>query len=139
MAAIGHCSDERTFIEELIPIPLWDRGKKTATFGMELHEYTLRELDVINQNLAACADACLNGDAPLAFLGYIHSHPGELSATMSLPDLELHALLNENSISPCLTGIINPQQRDLCVYWDSLYAPSNVVLLANKDAIAKWM
>ena len=139
MAAVGYHSGEQMFIEELIPTPLWDRGKNTATFDMELHEYTLRELGVINQNLSTCAGACLNGDTPLAFLGYIHSHPGELSATMSLPDLNLHTLLNENGVSPCFTGIINPQQRELCIYWDSPYSPVAAVLLANKDSVARWM
>ena len=34
MAAVGRFSGEQAFIEELLPVPVWDRGEKTAAFSM---------------------------------------------------------------------------------------------------------
>ena len=139
VAAIGHYSEEQAFIEELIPVPLQDRGEQTAAFSMELHKYTLKEVDVMNRNLFKCTDTYLEKDVPLSFLGYIHSHPGELNAAMSQPDQKLHELLNKNGVTPCFTGIINPQKKDLCIYWDSLFSPTHVLLLAEQNDVEKWM
>ena len=72
-------------------------------------------------------------------MGYIHSHPGELNAAMSQPDQKLHELLNKNGVTPCFTGIINPQKKDLCIYWDSLFSPTHVLLLAEQNDVEKWM
>ncbi len=138
-AAAGYSSDGLTWIEELIPVPLQDRDRKTAAFGWELHEYVLKEIGVMNRNLAACGDPSRDADTPLSFLGYIHSHPGELNAVMSLPDLELHALLREKSAGPCFTGIVNPQRRELCIYRDSLFSPADVRLFTGENGVEKWM
>lgn len=138
VAAVGYFSDRQAFVEELIPIPLSDRGEKTASFSMHLHKYTLNEIEVINRNLSACPDAYTGKTTPVCFLGYIHSHPGELSTTMSIPDLELQSLLGENDPARLFSGIINPQKKDLCIYWDSVYSPADVLLLTDETHVAKW-
>ena len=137
-AAAGYYSDEQIYVEELIPVPLADRGESSAVFSPELHAYILKEIALLNRNLPACRDPHFSEGRPLRLLGYIHSHPGELDAVMSRPDLELHDALNENGGSPCFTGIINPQRRDLCIYLDSLFSPSNVMLFAEGSDAAKW-
>ena len=137
-AAVGYCSDGQAFIEELVPVPLLYRGEKTAAFHMKQHEVVLNEIAVMNRNLPHCSDTYLERNVPLSFLGYIHSHPGELNAGMSLPDMELHALLNRDAVTPCFTGIVNPQKKDLCLYWDSFYSPVHVQLLAEETDVAKW-
>ena len=139
VAAIGYYSDEQAFIEELIPIPLEHREEQTAEFSMDLHDYTLHEVEIMNRNLFVCDDTYFEKDAPLRFLGYIHSHPGELNATMSRPDQELHELLNKNGVTLCFTGIINPQKKDLCIYWDSLFSPVHVLLFVEESNVLKWM
>lgn len=138
VAAVGVYESDRAFIEELIPVPIRDRGEKTAYLSMDMHEYTLREIDVLNRNLITLTDAHHAGRVPWTFLGYIHSHPGSLNATMSVPDLKLHELLNKIGTVPCFTGIINPQKKDLCIYWDSLYAPSHVFIPTADGNISKW-
>ncbi|MBQ8054901.1 MAG: hypothetical protein IJ198_14035 [Lachnospiraceae bacterium] len=106
---------------------------------MDLHDYTLHEVEIMNRNLFVCDDTYFEKDAPLRFLGYIHSHPGELNATMSRPDQELHELLNKNGVTRCFTGIINPQKKDLCIYWDSLFSPVHVLLFVEESNVLKWM
>lgn len=138
MAAVGYYSDEQAWVEELIPVPLWNRGKDTAGFSLQLHKYVLNEITLINQNLTVCSYPCLEKDISLGFLGYIHSHPGELNATMSSPDLELHELLNKEVCTPCFTGIINPQKKDLCIYWDSLFSPNHILILTEEKNTEKW-
>ena len=136
MAAAGYVREDRAWIEELIPVPLINRSEKTASFHMELHEYVNSEIALMNRNLVLCNDFI---QEPLCLLGYIHSHPGELEASMSMPDLEFHSALDPECKDSYFTGIINPHSKDLCIYWDSIYYPVHVILFVDENDVDHWI
>ena len=135
MGAAGYVLENQIWVEELIPVPLLSRGKKTAKFHIDLHKYVQQEIHLINRNLKTCPNFF---QEPMKLVGYIHSHPGELNAVMSQPDLKLHTILTSNETTPLFTGIINPQRKDLCIYWDSIYFSNQVILFAEEGDIKKW-
>ena len=135
MAAAGYFRKDRAWIEELIPVPLINRSEKTASFHMELHEYVNSEITLMNRNLVLCDEF---SQEPLRLLGYIHSHPGELDAAMSMPDLEFHSALDPEGKDSYFTGIINPHSKDLCIYWDSIYYPDHVILFVDENDVEHW-
>lgn len=137
-AAVGRMADGQAWVEELIPVPLLDRGEKTAAFDFRLHEEVLRELEILNRNLSSCDEPLLGRETPYRLLGYLHSHPGELEAVMSRPDLELHEQLRRVTPELCFTGLVQPQRRDLCLYWDSVWSAADVVLFAEASDVEKW-
>ena len=135
VAAVGWMlGDDNAWVEELVPVPLVERDRKTARVREDMHNYVTDEIVVMNRSM----DACDGYGAPFQFLGYIHSHPGELSATMSLPDLELASWLNEREGHDCLAGVVNPQKGDLCVYWDSAFSPCDVELCVEARDVGMW-
>lgn len=135
VAAVGWMlGDDKAWVEELVPVPLVERDRKTARVREDMHDYVTDEIAVMNRGM----DACDGYGAPFQFLGYIHSHPGELSATMSLPDLELASWLNEREGHDCLAGVVNPQKGDLCVYWDSAFSPVDVELCVEERDVGVW-
>lgn len=135
VAAAGWFCGEQAWVEELIPVPLLERDQETARVPGDMHDYVADEIAVMNRSMALCSGY----DAPFQFLGYVHSHPGALSATMSLPDLEFASWLNEREGHDCFAGIINPQRKDLCVYWDSMFSPNRVELIVEERAVESWL
>ena len=139
MAAVGHIIENQAWIEELIPVPILNRAEKSAAFHMDLHKYILDEIALMNQNLTVCDNQLFGKTEPYCLLGYIHSHPGPLHAVMSQPDLDLHNSLLQKHDACLFSGIINPQRKDLCLYWDSVYSPVDVGIFVEKTDIEKWL
>lgn len=135
VAAVGYFYEARAWVEELIPVPLVERGQVTARMDEDAHSYIMREIGVMNRGAVLCEGY----EAPFHLIGYIHSHPCELNATMSLPDLEFASWLDGQGRDSCFLGIINPQKRDLCIYWDSAFSPCGVELCAEGQDIGRWL
>lgn len=135
VAAFGWFDDGQAWVEELVPVPLEERDKKTARLRDNTHEYVSEELGVMNRSMPACGGY----GSPFQLLGYLDSHPGNLNATMSLPDLEFGEWVNKREGRDCLFGIVNPQKKDLCVYWDSAFSPVQVDLCVEADDSARWL
>lgn len=132
---IGFIDGEKAYVTDLITIPLKDRSENTAYFTDDLHQYMMGEVDLYNRNLSRCPDILTDREGRVSFLGYIHSHPVQLKTRLSLPDIELHRALRDHGPPELISGIINPQQEELCLYWDSIYSPADVVLLTDESGI----
>ncbi|HJJ27820.1 MAG TPA: radical SAM protein [Methanocorpusculum sp.] len=134
----GHRFGETAFIEAVVPVFLEERGKKEAFFSKAGHAKMLDELTIMNDCKGQSDPEYNVFSGPFSLLGYVHSHPGELNPCMSVPDLELHERLKENSPDFVLSGIINPQKKELRIYWDSVYMPVDVVLLMDEKRVCDW-
>ncbi len=138
VAMIGFIEGDKAFVVDIITVPLNDRSDNLASFTDDLHQYIIREVKIFNQNLSGCPGIVSDHNGQLVLLGYLHSHPGILTAHMSIPDIQLHNTMNQIYSEGFITGIVNPQSKDLCIYWDSVYSPVDVVMLENKIFKREW-
>ena len=137
-AAVGYWRGEDAWVEELIPVPLENRDRETASFGADAHDDILRELALMNDGIVSCPDTLTGGTEQVRLLGYMHSHPGALPPVMSAPDLEFHNMLARAGVSPLLNGIVNPQRGEMCFYRDSVYSPCDVILFVRDSDVEIW-
>ncbi len=137
-AIIGWVRDGQIYVDEMIPVALSDHGRTTASFTMDHHAYVEQEIRRINENISISHDLILDEKKQYEFLGYIHSHPEELEPIMSVPDIELHKLLQKKYGPKVISGIINPQKKEICLYSNSVYSPMDLVLLVDEKNIRKW-
>lgn len=137
-ALVGHVEESTCYVEELIPVALQDRAEETATFSMQQHNAVLQELELMNRMLPESRGMLFGNDAPFQLLGYLHSHPGELKAVLSRPDIHLHNLLRKDMDGPLISGLLNSQHRELCLYLDSRYTPVDAILLMDETDCEKW-
>ena len=137
-AIIGWVKDGQIYVDEMIPVALSDHDRETAYFTMNHHVYVEREIQRINENISISHDLIIDRKEKYVFLGYIHSHPGELEPIMSVPDIELHRLLCKTCDKKVISGIVNPQKKEICLYSNSVYTPMDLVLLMEEEDIGKW-
>ena len=135
VAIAGYERGGQAFVDALIPVELLDSGSETATFPLETHTVIKTKIEEMNSDLKAHGDHLFDNET-YRFLGYIHSHPGDLEATMSIPDISLHRWLREKEGPRVISGIMNPQKKDLCLYSDSVYYPMDVILLVDKEPMS---
>ena len=135
---IGFIEGEKVFVTDLIPVPLQDRGEDRAVFTDELHQYVRGELALYRENLPRCPDVLTDRNGQVFLLGYLHSHPLDQKTTMSIPDLELHRMFRAELSEDYMTGILNPQQKELCIYWDSSFSSVDVVLLCRRQRAERF-
>lgn len=57
---------------------------------------------------------------------------------MSVPDIELHKLLRKTCGRKVISGIVNPQEKEIYLYSNSVYTPMDLVLLMEEEDIGKW-
>lgn len=140
----GYSSGDKLYVEALIPVHLSKRSENQAEFTEKIHNETIEELKVMNGSMAQSDSEYIDGVQPWTLLGYIHSHPGELKTEMSIPDMELHERMSRDtcgchvsdrkplmagSVGVYITVIVNPHTQEISAYWDSSYAPVDVVML----------
>ena len=130
VALAGSMVEGQIWIRELLPVPLADTGAKHAVFPLRLHGRVLEQI--------AARRKGSDPTGALQFLGYLHSHPGELRAILSEPDLTLHDRLRRQTPGVLISGLVNPQRKELCLYLDSPYSPADVLLFAPGGAVARW-
>ncbi|HJJ47841.1 MAG TPA: radical SAM protein [Methanocorpusculum sp.] len=135
---IGHRTGNAVFIEAAVPVFLEGRGKAEAYFSETSHAKMLEEVTIMNECKAESDPMYNVFDGPFELVGYVHTHPGELNPCMSIPDLALHNRLEEECKDFTLSGIINPQKKELRLYWDSAYMPVDVVLLMDESRLCDW-
>lgn len=135
----GHVQGDTAYIESVVPVYLEQRSSTQAAFSRESHLRMQEELDLMNQNLPEADAPYRLFSGPYRLLGYVHSHPGALPPQLSQPDLALWDWLNSCFPETPLMGIVNPQTRDLCLYWDSAYAPVDTLVLTEASQVEDWI
>ncbi|MCQ4022513.1 MULTISPECIES: radical SAM/SPASM domain-containing protein [unclassified Ruminococcus] len=124
--------DKTIVVEFVIPGNLENRGATVAAFSERNYNELVQEINIINQN-------CPHNDSDYQMLGknfhlvgIAHSHPGELSPTLSVPDMELHEAMQKRH-PDFISLIVNPQKKRLCAFLDSAYRPIDVELLLSDE------
>lgn len=135
---IGHLEGNTAYVEGLTPVFLESRGAAEAAFSEESRRRTLEELALWNRNRPAADSRYRLFSGPFRLLGYVHSHPGDLPPELSRPDREWRRILEPEFPEGPILGIVNPQRRDLCLFWDSAYAPVDAILLTEADQTDRW-
>lgn len=134
---VGHEIEGGVLVEFLADAPLKARSEIEAAFDEETYRTALRETEIINSNLPHCEAQFRLLDTPCTLVGFAHTHPNELSAGMSIPDMQLFDLLRR-STDARLFIILNPHTGDLYAYRDSAYIPIDAELLMPEEEAHKW-
>lgn len=121
--------DDKTIVVEfVIPGNLENRGATSAAFSERKHNELMKEINIINQNcLYNDSEYQLSGNN-FSLIGIAHSHPGELSPTLSVPDMKLQEVMQKKH-PDFISLIVNPQKKRICAFLDSVYRPIDVELL----------
>lgn len=126
----GYIRDDRLFVEGIIPVHLPARSENQAMFDSSVQSQVKSELQLMNRYLPESdAEFRISGQ-PWEFIGYIHSHPGELTAQMSQPDMDMHQNMKK-LFKNYLTIILNPQKNEICAWMDSPYSPVDMVVMGS--------
>lgn len=129
---VGFSLDWLTVVEYIIPGNLEDRNKNTAAFSANNYEDLLKEVSVLNKGREYSHDKYKLADS-YSLVGIAHTHPLDLSALLSTPDIELHGQLKHNHEN-FVSLILNPQKRQIAAYYNSLFSPIDIELLINSES-----
>ncbi len=125
MRALFRWGDEETEpMEQLACLlgTLWREDTQEETFIAEVRK--IREIPVrfstdrlllVDENAFRQAKEMAR-ESGLAFLGLVHSHPGDLEVAMSLGDYQLHKQMCSRDWRTALNLILNPQKRSIAAY-----------------------
>lgn len=127
---VGYTQDDRLFVEGIIPVHLPARSEKQAVFDSSVQSQVESELQLLNRYMPESDTEFYISGQSWEFLGYIHSHPGELTVQMSQPDMDMHQNMKKQ-FSNYLTIILNPQKIDIGAWIDSPYSPVDMVVMGN--------
>lgn len=134
---VGKRDGENIFVEMIFPVFLEKRGREEGLFTQRSYADSLLELQTLEQD-AEEGESLLHAWGKLELVGYAHSHPGELDAMMSTPDMVLHNRMCELREDYHITAILNPQKKDFMVFWDSAWSPVDVILLMEEHQVINW-
>lgn len=132
---IGHIKNNTFIIEALIPVNLENRREKEAAFSERNYDGLINELKIMNECQRFSDEKYRLIDSDYRLIGIAHTHPNELRAIMSSPDMRLYkAMLDLHT--EFLSVILNPQKKQICAYSDSVYSPINIEILTENPQ--KW-
>lgn len=126
----GHIVDGNFLIEAVIPGRLEKRTQVEAFFSEECYTELLEEVEIMNSCRTETDPQYNIVSQPFQLLGIAHTHPNELETVMSLPDMKLHDMMLKKH-AHFLSVILNPQKKILCAYYDSIYSPIDIEILAE--------
>lgn len=134
---VGFAKGELTVVEHIIPGKLVNRMEETAGFSNESYYEILKETDLLNMGRKYCDKKfCLS--EKFSFVGIAHSHPLELSPTLSIADIKLHNKMRQKH-SNFFSVILNPQKKQLAVYANSVFTPIDVEFLCDNISYCNRM
>lgn len=127
----GFIQGELIVVEQIIPGALEERNETTAAFSWQNYQELLKEIDVLNTDLQICGEQYHLSER-YRFLGIAHTHPLELTAAPSIPDLELHGALQQKH-GQFLSLLLNPQKKQIAAYYNSMFTPIDMELLVKSE------
>lgn len=133
---LGHELPDCTVVEFISPVFLENRNTTEAAFSSRSYQDALMQWQAVNAGYLHpdCEEFRLF-DSPCAPLGFLHSHPAELTLQLSQSDVDLHQLLHKQyGLNWSL--IANPQKKQLAAYWGEDMALAEIQLLYPTDKIS---
>ena len=126
---VGYASDDLFVVEHVIPGNLEERSETTAAFSPENYRDLLREVSILNKGRHLSEDKYKLSDH-YALIGIAHSHPLDLTVALSLPDMELHGMLQARH-GKFISLLLNPQKEQIAAYCNSVFTPIDMELLVK--------
>ena len=128
---VGFTRGALTVVEHVIPGLLEERSETTAAFSSRSYAELLRELEVLNRGAEHSHEKYrLAGHYSL--VGIAHSHPLELTAALSIPDVRLQGEM-ERRHGGFVSLLLNPQKKQLAAYRNSVFTPIDAELLVKNE------
>lgn len=126
----GHMADNCFLVETVIPGRLEKRSQTKAVFSGLCYQELLDELKIMNSCRKFSDEKYRLFPQEYQLLGIAHTHPNELHVSMSLPDMQLHEKMLQLH-SQFLSVIVNPQKKEICAFFDSVYSPLDLEILRD--------
>ncbi len=120
MALIGFYAGDAAVVRYAVPCDGALRAEDNAIFTKRILKTVDKELKIINNNYYGSDDALLCGsecssDAPMRFLGFIHSHPTQRELQYSTGDDAIHARMVKK-YGRYVGVLVNPAEGTMGAY-----------------------
>lgn len=126
---VGYRTGNLTVVEHIVPGELEDRSEVTAAFSQRNYQGLLKEVSLLNRGRPLSHDKFKLSDH-YSLVGIAHSHPLDLSASLSVPDIQLHGSLQREH-TQFVSLLLNPQRRQIAAYYNSVFTPIDMELLVK--------
>lgn len=126
---VGYRAENLIIVEHIIPGNLEDRNEVTASFSRNNYQELLKEVLILNKGRKLSHDKYKLSDH-YSLVGIAHTHPLDLPASLSVPDIELQGML-QCEYKEFVSLVLNPQKKQMAAYYNSVFIPIDMELLVK--------